>query len=127
MVVSKECAAIFAPMRPAFSVVELLVAIVVLTIGVLALAATAGLVAGHVGDGGRLTGAAYAARTVLDSLATKPCTLVTSGASSRGGVSLSWTVARDSASATVAVVVGSALRRGTARDAYHTLIPCVRQ
>ena len=127
MVVRDERAAIFAPMRPAFTVVELLVAIVVLTIGVLALAATAGLVAGHVGDGGRLTGAAYAARTLLDSIATMPCTLVTSGASSRGGVTMSWTVARDSVSATVEVVVRSALRRGTARDTYHTLISCVRE
>ena len=74
-------------MRPAFTLVELLVAIVILAVGVLALAATAGLVAAHIGDGARLTGAAHVARTVLDSLGGRDCAAITTGASSRDGIS----------------------------------------
>ena len=103
-----------------------MVAIAVLTIGLLALAATAGIVASHVGDGGRLTGAAHAARTVLDSLAARGCAGLTSGSSARGTIVLSWTVAADSTSATVDLAVGSALRRGRRSDTYQAVVPCRR-
>jgi len=111
-------------MRPAFTIVELLVAIVVLTVGVLALAATAGLVAAHVGDGGRLTNSAHAARSVLDSLRTLPCERAVSGAGLRRGVPVTWTVARDSLVVSIEVIVGLTLRRGTRRDTHHAVIAC---
>jgi hypothetical protein len=111
-------------MRPAFSLVELLVAIVVFTIGVLTLAATAGLVAAHVGDGGRLTNSAHLARTVLDSLRTLPCASVRAGVASRGNLSAEWTVTRDSLSATVELTVASGLRRGTTRHTYSGIVAC---
>ena len=111
-------------MRTGFTIVELLIAIVILTVGVLALAATAGLVAAHVGDGGRLTGAAHAARSTLDSLRGVPCGSLTSGSSARRAVTLEWTVARDSVAAEIALTVGSSLRRRTRTDAYRTTVPC---
>ena len=113
-------------MRSGFTLVELLVAIVVLTIGLLALAATAGIVASHVGDGGRLTTAAHAARTVIDSLATQPCGRLTSGSSAPGGVVVSWIVTADSAAATVDLTVGSTMRRGRRRDSFQVVVPCAR-
>jgi len=111
-------------MRPAFTLVELLVAIVVFTVGVLTLAATAGLVAAHVGDGGRLTNNAHLARTVLDSLRALPCAEVRGGILSRGSMSATWTVARDSLTATVELTVASGLRRGATRNLYATIIEC---
>jgi hypothetical protein len=111
-------------MRTGFTIVELLIATVILTVGVLALAATAGLVAAHVGDGGRLTGAAHAARSTLDSLRGVPCASLTAGSVSRGAVTLSWTVVRDSLAADVAVTVRSPLERRTRSDAYRATIPC---
>ena len=113
-------------MRSGFTLVELLVAIVILTIGLLALAATAGMVASHVGDGGRLTGAAHAARTVVDSLSAQPCARLTSGTSALGGVTIAWTVRADSAVATVDVTVGSTMRRGRRRDTFQAVVPCRR-
>ena len=113
-------------MRPAFTIVELLVAIVVFTIGLVALAATSGLVAAGVGDGGRLTAAAHAARTVLDSLGVMPCGAIVSGSATRDGVAVAWTVTRDSGAAEVDLTVGAALRRGTRRDTYRLAVPCVR-
>jgi prepilin-type N-terminal cleavage/methylation domain-containing protein len=112
-------------MRPGFTIIELLVAIVILTIGVLALAGTAGLVASHVGDGGQLTSAAHTARTIIDSLATDDCTRLTSGSATRGRITVTWIVARDSVAATIDVATGSPLRRGQRRDAYRVVVPCV--
>jgi prepilin-type N-terminal cleavage/methylation domain-containing protein len=114
-------------MRPAFTIVELLVAIVVFTIGVVALAATSGLVAAGVGDGGRLTAAAHAARTVLDSLGATSCGRVVSGSAAREGLTIQWSATRDSTAAHVELSVGTALRRGSARDAYRLVVPCVRE
>ena len=104
--------------------IELLIAIVIFTVGVLALAATAGLVASHVGDGGQLTRSAHAARTVLDSIRALPCSSVRGGAASRGNVSLAWTVARDSRTATIDLTVVSTLRRGATRSTYSAIIEC---
>ena len=110
-------------MRYGFTIIELLVAIVILTVGLLALAGTAGLVASHVGDGGRLTSAAQAARSIIDSLATRDCATIASGTSTRG-VSVSWTASRDSSAVTIDVAVGSRLRHGSRRDAYQAIVPC---
>ena len=114
-------------MRPAFTIIELLVAIVVFTIGLVALAATSGLVATGVGDGGRLTAAAHAARSVLDSLGAATCGAVASGSATRDGVALAWDVTRDSSAARVDLAVGALLRRGTRRDTYRLVVPCVRE
>ena len=109
-------------MRTGVTIIELLIAIVILTVGVLALAATAGLVAAHVGDGGRLSGAAHAARSTLDSLRGVPCGRLTSSSAPRG--SIAWTVTRDSLTADVAVEVGSTLRRRARSDAFRATVPC---
>ena len=124
-------------MRPAFTIVELLVAIVVFTIGLIALAATSGLVAAHVGDGGRLTAAAhafveaevdvYAARTVLDSLGAQRCDAIIAGSAAHDGIAVEWTAARDSDAVQVDLIAGAMLRHGTRRDAYKLVVPCVRQ
>jgi len=113
-------------MRPAFTLVELLVAIVVFTIGLLALAATAGLVAAHVGDGGRLTASAHLARTLLDSLGARSCDVIVAGSAARAGTTAEWSTTRDSLGARVDLTVGSTLRRSTRRDTYQLLVPCVR-
>ncbi len=111
-------------MRPAFTIVELLVALVVLGIGVLALAATAGLVAAHVGDGGRLTGAAHAARTTIDSLTTRRCADLVSGSAVRGGTALEWSITRDSLAVRIDLIVGATLRRGREARTHQAIVPC---
>jgi prepilin-type N-terminal cleavage/methylation domain-containing protein len=122
----RATARIFASMRPAFTIIELLIAIVVFTIGLLGLAATAGTVAGHVGDSARLTGSAHLARSILDSLGTLRCDAIAAGAESNGRLAAQWTVRRDSLSAQVDLVVGSELRRGRRRDPYALVVPCKR-
>lgn len=114
-------------MRPAFTIIELLVAIVVFTIGLVALAATSGLVAAGVGDGGRLSASAHAARSILDSLGTTSCGAVVSGSTARDGVAVAWTVTRDSSAAHIDLSAGVTLRRGSRRDTYRLVVPCVRE
>jgi Tfp pilus assembly protein FimT len=113
-------------MRPAFTIVEMLVAIVVSTIGLIALAATSGLVAAHVGDGGRLTAAAHAARSVLDSLGAQRCDAIVGGSAARDGIAVEWAVSRDSTAAQIELITGATLRRGSRRDTYSLVVPCVR-
>jgi len=115
------------PMRPAFTIVEMMVAIVVFTIGLVALAATSGLVAAHVGDGGRLTASAHAARTILDSLGSQRCEAIVGGSTARDGIDVEWSVSRDSAAAQIELMAGAVLRRGARRDAYRLVVPCVRE
>ena len=113
-------------MRPGFTLVEMLVAVVVFSVGVLALAATAALVAGHIGDGGRLTSGAHAARSTLDSLASRPCDELASGAASSASADVRWEVARDSATASVELSVVTPLRRRQLQRDYQVLVPCER-
>lgn len=115
------------PMRPAFTIVEMLVAIVISTIGLIALAATSGLVAAHVGDGGRLTAAAHAARTVLDSLGAQRCDAIVGGSAARDGIAVEWMASRDSSAAQVELITGAVQRRGTRRDVYRLEVQCVRE
>lgn len=117
----------WAGMRPAFTVVELLVAITVLTVGVLALAATAGLVASHVGDGARLTHAAHAARSALDSLGTRPCSALVSGVARAGGREVRWQVERDSLAAHIGLTTRADLRRTSQEHRYRAVVPCVTE
>ena len=111
-------------MRHGFTLVELLVAIVVFTIGALALAGTAGLVAMHVGDGGRLTTTAHIARSVLDSLRSQSCERALSGSSSRGTVVTTWTVSRNARTATIDLTIAAPLQRRVARTTYSAVIEC---
>ena len=111
-------------MRHGFTLVELLVAIVVFTIGALALAGTAGLVAMHVGDGGRLTITAHIARSVLDSLRSQSCDRARSGSSSRGSVVTTWAVSRNARTATIDLTINAPLQRRVARTTYAAVIEC---
>jgi prepilin-type N-terminal cleavage/methylation domain-containing protein len=113
-------------MRPAFTLVELLVALAVLGVGILALAATASLVAGHVGDGGQLTSAAHVARTTLDSLTARPCAELVGGSRTAARAEVAWRVTRDSLAAAVQVSVSSSLRRRGQTHVYEALVPCAR-
>ena len=88
--------------RAGFTIPEIIVAIMVLTIGLLAMASTSGAVAKQMAGARRQTVAATIAQSRFDSLTSVRCallappsgttSLVTSGTSSRSGVTESWTV-----------------------------------
>ena len=79
--------------RPAFTLVEVLVALTTLGVGLLGLSASAVLVTRMVGDGSRLTIAATVAAARLEALRALPCAVATSGSAVTRGIEERWTVA----------------------------------
>lgn len=79
--------------RPAFTLVEVLVALTTLGVGLLGLSASAVLVTRMVGDGSRLTVAATVAATRLEMLRALPCAVATSGSAVTRGIEERWTIA----------------------------------
>ena len=81
------------PMHKGFTLLEVLVALVVLSIGILGLSASAALVSRLVGDGSRLTVAGAVATARLEQLRALPCASVTPGAAVTRGIEERWTIA----------------------------------
>lgn len=84
------------PRRPGASIVEMLVAIVILAIGVLGLAATASMVVRHMGSGARLGAAATLAQARFERLSAAACEALLaapSGEAVARGVREQWRVA----------------------------------
>ncbi|HEU5186161.1 MAG TPA: prepilin-type N-terminal cleavage/methylation domain-containing protein [Gemmatimonadaceae bacterium] len=79
--------------RPAFTLVEVLVALTTLGVGLLGLSASATLVTRMVGDGSRLTVAATVAAARLETLHAIPCAVATSGSAVTRGIEERWTIA----------------------------------
>lgn len=79
--------------RPAFAAIDALLALIVVGVGVLALAGVATVAMTHADDGATRDRAAMAARRVIDSLLATPCASLASGASTpSAGVSIRWSV-----------------------------------
>lgn len=117
--------------RSGFTLVEVLVAITVLSVGVVAMAGSAGIVTRMVGRGKLDTRAAQLATLKVDSLrarayATTPrCTaLVNGGPDVIGGVSLSWTVTNTPTGRSIRVGATYRTSRGTRTEALNTYIEC---
>jgi Tfp pilus assembly protein PilV len=107
------------------SLVELVVSILVLTVGILGLAATAGQVAKMVGWGGRYSASAIAASAQLEQLRATPCgSLAGSGSSTVGIYSVSWTVATNGNLRTITVTVTYPNGRTRRADVYETYRSC---
>jgi prepilin-type N-terminal cleavage/methylation domain-containing protein len=87
--------------RRAFTLLEVLVALVILGVGVLGLSGHAALVSRLVGDGARLTLAATIATTRLEQLRALACASVSSGTGITYGIEERWSVAPMSASGRV--------------------------
>jgi prepilin-type N-terminal cleavage/methylation domain-containing protein len=78
--------------RSGFTVMELLVAIVILSIGLLGLAATSGSVMRMIGGGGHQTVAANVALARFDQLRRLSCGRITGGSAISRNVQESWSV-----------------------------------
>ena len=78
--------------RSGFTVVEVVVAIVVLSVGVLALASAAGQTMRLIGQGRRLTAVAALGREQLESLRRAGCPGTGAGVITRGRIDIQWMV-----------------------------------
>lgn len=110
--------------RSGVSMVEMMVAIVILAIGVLGMASTSGYVAGQMGGGKHQTVAATVSQQVYDSLTASPCASLASGTDTKRNVTVAWTVADSGRYKYVQQTLTYKTRRGTRTLVYANLLPC---
>jgi len=114
-----------------FTLIELMVAVIILSVGILALASGSGAVYRMLGAGKRTTRAVTTASQQMELLrrqanATNPrCTALAGGsATSTGNVTTTWTVTGAGNSRDVRVWVRYPTNRGTTADTLFTTLPC---
>lgn len=121
------------PARSGFTLVEVLVAVVVLAIGVVALAGTSGLVTRMIGRGKIDTRAVQVASQRLEGLrlaaysTTPRCTaagFANGGPATADGVTSAWVVPNAGPARTVTVTVSYNTPRGLRSETLTTIIEC---
>jgi prepilin-type N-terminal cleavage/methylation domain-containing protein len=110
--------------RRGFTVIEMIIAIVVMSIGILGLAGTARYVAMQMGNGNKQTVAATLATKVADSLSARRCASLASGYQTNRGVTITWTVADSSRTKWVTEQVQYTTKSGPKTLNYLTVIQC---
>jgi prepilin-type N-terminal cleavage/methylation domain-containing protein len=114
-------------MRPAFSLPEVLAAIIVFAIGILGLASSGTFIAIQAREARAITEGAILAGRVLDSLRSRPCTAVGSGQLTWRGATVRWTATPTSRSVAVDATMEIPGRRGGTRQwNLNSLLPCER-
>lgn len=107
-----------------FSLIESMLATLILTGGVLAAASTSSGVAMMIGQGGRLGTAALLAEGRLESLRATPCATLSGGSVKEGPFSVSWTVAGGGLVREVQLTVTYGNGRRVRSDLYAAAILC---
>ena len=113
--------------RRGITLVEILIAIIMLTVGVMGLLGSTAAVAKQMGGGVRQTVAATVAQARIDSLTSLSCASlavagVASGTSTSRGISEKWLVTDGKNIKTIAVEI--TIPRRTTKLLYTTVIPC---
>ena len=111
--------------RAGFTLVEVMVAMMILTIGLLGLASTSAVVVRQMGDAGRMGVAASVAQSRIEKLRLATCTTASAGSSTARGVSESWTITPQVRSARIDVTVTYSTRRGLRSQSYRSTVPCI--
>ena len=101
-----------------------MVTIVVLTIGLLAMAGTTAVITRHIGGGAQMALAATTAQARFERLRSENCTALTSGTGTVRGIAEKWTVADTTWAVKVTDTVTFTTPRGERSHAYATMIPC---
>ena len=111
--------------RRGFTLIEMIIAIIVMSIGIMGLAGTATYVATRMGGGAAQTVAAAMASRVSDSLSARRCSALVDGSQTRRGVTMSWVVTDSSRTKWVTSQVQYKPKRGAAKTLnYVTVIQC---
>ena len=110
--------------REGFTIVEVLIAIVMLTLGILTLASTAGGITRMMSNGQRKTRAYALASSTMDSLrnkAVQACSGLANGTSTHGEVSRAWTVSSPGSTQTLHTISVTTSYRVSGRTKGDTL------
>jgi len=116
-------------LRRGVTMVELMVALMIVSIGLLALASGATLLTRLMGGGAVQTRAAMSANSRMEALRAIPCGSVTSGADTVRGIVSRWTTqsvmfASARRGMSINLVVQYPTSRGVRTQDYRTIFPC---
>ena len=114
--------------RGGFTLIELVVAILILTIGILGLAGTSAVITRQMGGGAKQTLAAAIAQSRIEMLRSQPCeslVATTGGPVSTSGLTESWTVVPQTRRVDVTVTVTYDVPSGTKTFPFSSSIPCI--
>jgi prepilin-type N-terminal cleavage/methylation domain-containing protein len=123
---SRRASRIVVAMRSAFTLPEVLIALLVFSAGILGLAASGTFLVIQVREAQALTTAAVLTGSVLDSLRAGPCAAVAGGTRTEGLVTLRWTAAPSGPTVAVTTTVSVAGRRRPWQLTIDSLLPCDR-
>lgn len=111
--------------RSGFTLIEIMVAVLILAVGILGLVSTSGFVMRQVGDGAFHTRAAAIAGSRMERLRSVNCkTIASGGPVTTRGIVESWTVADSGRKKFVTDSLVYALRSSTLRQVHRTMILC---
>jgi prepilin-type N-terminal cleavage/methylation domain-containing protein len=113
--------------RRGVTLIELIIAIIVMSVGVTALAGTASYVASQMGGGRVQTIAATMSTKIADSLAARRCSSLVDGTQTNRGVTVAWRVTPASPARTVTVdqsVQYKPTRGATKTVTYRMVVDC---
>ena len=110
--------------RHGFTVIEMIIAIMVMSIGIMGLAGTARYVAMQMGNGRTQTIAATFTTKIADSLSARRCAAIVSGSQTKRGVTITWTVADSIRTKWVTEQVQYKTKSGPKTVNYLTVIQC---
>lgn len=113
--------------RKGFTLVELMVAIMLLSVGMLALAGSSAVVVKQMSEAGTMTIASAVARTRVENLRATPatCTAASNATATTRGVDESWTVTPMARSSQISVTVTYFTQRGNRSQTYLSMVPCL--
>ena len=115
--------------RRGFTIVEVLIAVIVLSVALLGLLGTTAMTIRVLGESDRTVTAAYYATQQLERLEALGCDAVSGGSDTQQGVSLTWTVGGATTDRTrnVLLIASYPLGRGRARaDTFEKALICTR-
>jgi prepilin-type N-terminal cleavage/methylation domain-containing protein len=110
--------------RCGLTLIEIVVAIVILSVGGLALAGTSALMVRRISESARGAAATSVARNRLESSLSSPCSALTSGSEQVFGVRSEWSTTGSAYSTAVSQHVSYPTRRGAHTDHFLTAVPC---
>ena len=112
--------------RDGFTIIEVIIAVLLLSVGLLGLASTAGTVTRMIGQGQRFTTASLLASERFEIIRAQECDDMASGSGTSGTYNLNWTVSslNGGAGRGISVMIESRTGSGTRTDTFSTVIAC---
>ena len=107
------------------TLIEIIIAIIVMSVGVMGLASTASYVAQQMGNGNNQTIAASLSTKVADSLSSRKCAALINGSQTTRGVTVAWTVTAMTRVRQIDQTVTYKPKRGSTKTlSYRMVVQC---